>query len=100
MMLAQRLEKCYTGAVYDVLRALGYPHQVLPNSIRPLDPTRSAAGPVYTVSGHRDDSLEAHESLLRWTELLSKAPAGSVVVCQPNDSELAHMGELSAETLR
>ncbi|MDC0936389.1 hypothetical protein OAS39_08885 [Pirellulales bacterium] len=31
---------------------------------------------------------------------MSKAPSGSVVVCQPNDSTLAHMGELSAETLQ
>jgi 4-hydroxy-4-methyl-2-oxoglutarate aldolase len=31
--------------------------------------------------------------------LLGKAPSGSVLVCQPNDSTIAHMGELSAETL-
>jgi regulator of RNase E activity RraA len=30
--------------------------------------------------------------------MLSRAPKGSVVVCQPNDDTLAHMGELSAET--
>ena len=35
-----------------------------------------------------------------WTGLLSKAPGGSVLVCQPNDDTLAHMGELSAETLK
>ena len=32
--------------------------------------------------------------------MLSAAPSGSVVVCQPNDSTIAHMGELSAETLK
>ncbi len=37
--------------------------------------------------------------MLAWTTLLSKAPRDSVVVCQPNDSTLAHMGELSSETL-
>jgi regulator of RNase E activity RraA len=36
---------------------------------------------------------------MSWTGLLSKAPGGSVLVCQPNDSTIAHMGELSAETL-
>jgi 4-hydroxy-4-methyl-2-oxoglutarate aldolase len=99
MMLADHLEQCYTGAVYDVLRAMGYPRQVLPDTIRPLDPTRKLAGPVYTVSGHMDEKLDAHETLLQWTGLLSKAPADAVVICQPNDSTLAYMGELSAETM-
>jgi regulator of RNase E activity RraA len=99
MMLADRLEQCYTGAVYDVLRAMGFPCQVLPDTIRPLDPTRKLAGPVYTVSGHIDERLDAHETLLQWTGLLSKAPTDAVVICQPNDSTLAYMGELSAETM-
>ena len=32
--------------------------------------------------------------------MLSKAPSGAVVMCQPNDGTIAHMGELSAETLK
>ncbi|HEY3231267.1 MAG TPA: RraA family protein [Roseiflexaceae bacterium] len=99
MLLADRLEQCYTGALYDVLRAMGYSCQVLPDTIRPLDPTRKLAGPVYTVSGHMDGRLDAHETLLQWTGLLSKAPSDTVVICQPNDSTLAYMGELSAETM-
>lgn len=86
------------GAVYDTLRARGLPHQVLPDTIRPLDPTRPLAGRIFTVGGHLDSKLDAHTTLLEWTRLLSRAPGGSVVVCQPNDSSLAHMGELSAET--
>ncbi len=31
---------------------------------------------------------------------LSKARPGTVLICQPNDSTVAHMGELSAETLK
>lgn len=93
-----RLEQCYSGAVYDVLRAMGHPDQILPETIRPLDPTRALAGRIFTVSGHLDTSIDAHTTLLEWTRLLSKAPEHSVVVCQPNDSSLAHMGELSAET--
>ena len=38
--------------------------------------------------------------MLSWTEMLSKAPSDSVVICQPNDDTIAHMGELSAETLK
>jgi regulator of RNase E activity RraA len=85
--------------VYDVLRGRSLPAQILPAYIRPLDPKLKVAGPVFTIEGKRDDSLGAHESLLRWCELLSKAPANSVLVCQPNDHALAYMGELSAETL-
>ncbi len=98
--LSNRLEKCYSGAVYDVLRAMGYPNQTLPNTIRPLDIDKKLAGQVFTVSGRYDDTLDPHETLLQWTALLSKAPKGSVVICQPNDDTLSHMGELSSETLQ
>jgi 4-hydroxy-4-methyl-2-oxoglutarate aldolase len=96
--LAERLERCYSGAVYDVLRALGLPDQLLPDTLRPLDPARPLAGKIYTVRGHVDLTIDAHTTLLEWTGLLSRAPSGSVVLCQPNDSTLAHMGELSSET--
>ena len=98
MSLAHRLEKCYSGAVHDVLRARGLRNCTLPHEIRPLDMDRRLAGKVFTVNGHRDDTLDEHETLLQWTGMLSKVPPDSVVVCQPNDHVLAHMGELSAET--
>lgn len=94
----ERLEQCYSGAVYDVLRAMGHPDQILPRTIRPLDPRRPLAGRIFTVSGHADFTVDGHTTLLEWTKMLSRAPKGSVVVCQPNDDTLAHMGELSAET--
>jgi regulator of RNase E activity RraA len=97
--LAERLEGCYSGAVYDVLRAKGYVQQTLPQYLRPLNLQHKLAGPVFTIQGKCDDSLDAHQSLLKWCELLSKAPANTVIVCQPNDHTLAHMGELSSETL-
>jgi regulator of RNase E activity RraA len=85
--------------VYDALRAKGYLRQALPHYIRPLNLRHKLAGPIFTIQGKHDDSLDSHQSLLRWCELLSKAPANTVLVCQPNDHTLAHMGELSAETL-
>lgn len=100
MDLADRLEACYSGAVYDVLRAMGHPNQVLPSTIRPVETERKLAGRVWTVRGHIDEALDDHETLLQWTRLLSRAPAGHVVICQPQDSTLSHMGELSAETLQ
>ncbi|MCA9838734.1 MAG: hypothetical protein KC422_17590 [Trueperaceae bacterium] len=98
--LADRLERCYSGAVYDVLRSMGYPSQVLPPEIRPLEPSYKLAGRVYTVSGYVDQTQTAHDTLLSWTALLSKAPKDSVVICQPNTHKMALMGELSAETLQ
>lgn len=99
MSLAHRLERTYSGAVYDTLRAMGHPDCVLPTTIRPLDPGFALAGRVWTVNGHYDDTLDADTTLMAWTGLLSKAPADHVVMCQPNDSTIAHMGELSGETL-
>lgn len=95
-----RLSQCYSGAVYDVLRAMGYPDQVLPSQIMPLLPGTLLAGPVFTVSGHLEPGADPHETLLAWTGMLSGAPAGHVVICQPNDSTVSHMGELSSETLK
>jgi len=98
--LTERLARCYTGAVHDVLRAMGHDNCVLPHALRPLDPTLKVAGPVWTVSGYIDRTRPAHDTLVGWTTLLSRAPAGHVVVCQPNNHEIALMGELSAETLK
>lgn len=96
---AGRLTACYSGAAHDVLRAKGYLNQSLPHHIRPLNISHKIAGPVFTIEGRRDDTLDGHQSLVRWCELLSKAPSNTVLVCQPNDHTVAHMGELSSETL-
>ncbi len=98
--LTTRLENCYTGAVHDVMRERGHVDFVLPREITPLLSDRKLAGPVYTVNGHMQPSADGHETLLAWTGLLGRAPAGSVVICQPNNHSIALMGELSAETLQ
>tara|TARA_B100001996_G_C18612871_1_gene574473 strand:- start:35 stop:688 length:654 start_codon:yes stop_codon:yes gene_type:complete len=98
--LVQRLEKCYTGAVYDVLRERGNKNTILPNKIKSIDPSKKLAGEIWTCSGEIDETLDKDTTMLSWTEMLSKAPSGSVVICQPNDGTIAHMGELSAETLK
>ena len=94
------LEAAYSGAVYDAMRELGLDDAILPNNIRPLDPTIPLVGRDWTCSGTMVEGITQDESLLSWTGMLSAAPACSVVVCQPNDSTIAHMGELSAETLK
>jgi len=97
--LAERLQLCYTGAIFDVLRNMGYPNQLLPNHLRPLNLQHKVAGPVFTIEGALYKYIDKETSLLNWCEMLSKAPSGHVLICQPHDHALAHMGELSAETL-
>jgi regulator of RNase E activity RraA len=98
--ISERLEACYTGVVHDVMRAMGLSDFVLPPELRPILPELPLAGPAFTIEGKVADGADAHETLLAWTGLLSKAPAGSIWVSQPNDRTVAHMGELSAETLK
>lgn len=98
-MLSNRLGQCYTGAVYDVMRDLGLSDSVLPSEIRALDLETRVAGRLFTMQGRPDPTINAHESLIRWTEFLAEAPAGHVVICQPRDHRRALMGELSAEAL-
>jgi len=33
---------------------MGLPDQILPRTIRPLDPAKARAGRIFTVSGHAD----------------------------------------------
>jgi 4-hydroxy-4-methyl-2-oxoglutarate aldolase len=97
--LTERLGRCYTGAVHDVLRMMGHDNIVLPPEIKAIAPGSRLAGPIWTVSGHIDRTKTRDETLLGWCTLLAKAPSGHVVVCQPNNHEVALMGELSAQTL-
>jgi regulator of RNase E activity RraA len=86
--------------VFDVLRERGIADTVLPKDIRPLDPTRIMAGPVFNMSGSPKSGVSDHDTLRAWTGFLSRAPKGHVVVCAGHDDERALMGELSAETLQ
>lgn len=97
--LTEHLAACYTGAVHDAMRDMGLRNFTLPHYLRPLQPERTLAGPAWTLEGEGDTGADAHATLLEWTGLLSRAPAGHVWVCQPNDRSVALMGELSAETL-
>jgi regulator of RNase E activity RraA len=93
------LRGCYTSVIHDVMRARGLRNFTLPPRIRPLQPEMVLTGPAWTVEGRIDESADPHQTLLAWTGLLSKAPAGHVWTAQPHNQLVAQMGELSAETL-
>lgn len=99
MALSERLLRCYTSAVHDVLRELGHPNCVLPSTLQPLVPGAKIAGQAWTFSGYLDHTADPHKTLYEWTGVLSKVPHGSIPICQPNNSEIALMGELSAQAL-
>lgn len=99
MSLADRLEACQSSVVHDVMRDLGLCIRVLPRTILGLEPWMKVAGPVFTVRGRPDPAIDKHTSLFEWAGVLSKAPAGHVVVCQPQDDRRALFGGLSAEAL-
>jgi 4-hydroxy-4-methyl-2-oxoglutarate aldolase len=98
--LADRLASCHASVIHDVMKDLGVPIRVLPRTIMGLDPSMRCAGPVFTVRGRPDPSLDKHTSLYEWAGLLSRAPAGRVVMVQPQDDTRALFGGLSAEALR
>ncbi|MDA1101107.1 MAG: RraA family protein [Proteobacteria bacterium] len=99
MDLTKRLEKLYASAVYDVMNGMGHSNCVLPPGIKALDAAHRLAGQVETMNGDYSEDKDAGETLLAWATVLSKAPSGKVLICQPNTYEVALMGELSAETL-
>jgi regulator of RNase E activity RraA len=99
MTLADRLQACHSSVVHDVMKDMGLPVRVLPRTILGLEKHMKAAGPVFTIRGRPDPTLDKHTSLYEWAGLLSKVPSGRVVVCQPQDDTRALFGGLSAEAL-
>ena len=82
------------------MKDMGLRLRVLPRTIRGVEKTMKAAGPVFTVRGRPDPTMDKHTSLYEWAGLLSKSPTGHVVVCQPQDDTRALFGGLSAEALQ
>ena len=97
--LTERLSKCYASAIHDVLREKGFRNCVLPPEIQALEKSQKIFGEIFTISGHIDQTLSRHESLLSWSQVLSRVPKEKVLVCQPNTHSVALMGELSARAL-
>ncbi len=98
--LTTRLEQLYASAVYDALRAMRHDNCVLPPGITSLIPGQKLAGEIFTIDGHFEVGQDENETLLQWATVLSKAPPGKVLICQPNTYEIALMGELSSEVLK
>ena len=98
--LADRYREIYTGALSDTLDELGLKGQVLPHDIMPLAPGMRVAGPAFPVEGRSNPTIDPDLGARRLLEMLGAVPAGAVAVYQPYDSTSAHLGELSATSLK
>jgi 4-hydroxy-4-methyl-2-oxoglutarate aldolase len=98
--LADRLAACHASVIHDVMKDMRLAIRVLPRTIVGLAPGMRCAGPVFTVRGRPDTTIDKHTSLMEWARLLSLIPAGRVAIVQPQDDTRALFGGLSAEALR
>lgn len=97
--LISRYKAVYSGAVYDVLEHLGYPHQALANDVKPIDNKWVLAGPAFTIKGIPDST--GNETLrARRIELFSAMKATGVPLIDVRDcsfdEQVAHYGEMNA----
>ena len=98
-MLAARFRALYTGALTDVLDALGLLDQTLPAELRPLTPGMTLAGPAFTIEGRPRAGIAYRDSIVRILDMLGAVPALHVAVYQTHDRSSAHLGELSVASL-
>ena len=53
-----RLSKCYTGVIHDIMRDDGHKNFTLPPSIRPSKDKHVLAGQIFTMEGFVDQTLD------------------------------------------
>lgn len=90
----------YTGAISDILDEMGHPHQVLPSPIQSIQPGQTVVGQALTVFGEPAAGRARDEYFRPFLTMLGAIGPGDVVVIQPNDTSIAHFGELSCETAK
>ena len=73
--LSDRLERCYTAAIHDVMRVHGLTDFVLTYDIRALFPDSKIGGPAFTFRGRTDPAITPHDTYLAWTKLLGSNAA-------------------------
>lgn len=98
--ICERYQRLYGGVVYDVLEALGHPHQVLSHELRPLAPDMRLAAPAFTIKGtmtcERDEEGR-HKRIGMITQM-----SGPCIEVRDRGTpfNVALYGELSATTSR
>ncbi|WP_308798120.1 RraA family protein [Agromyces silvae] len=97
--LIDRYRATYSGAVYDVLDGLGYPHQALATDIKPVDNRWVIAGPAFTMKGipepTGDEKLRSRRIHMFEAMKQTGVPIIDVRDCS-FDTQAAHYGEMNA----
>ncbi|MET0812771.1 MAG: RraA family protein [Microbacterium sp.] len=97
--LIDRYRKTYSGAVYDVLDEMGYPHQALAHELKPVDPRSVIAGPAFTMKGipepTGDERLRSRRIHMFEAMKATGVPIIDVRDCS-FDRQAAHYGEMNA----
>ena len=65
--ISDRLTKCFSSVIHDVMRDAGFKNFVLDPSIKPLKPEYKIGGQVFTIQGSANTSYSHHETLFAWT---------------------------------
>lgn len=95
------LKTAWSGLVYDALLDVAGVDGAVDDAPVPLDPGMVCYGPAFTVFGADVEDATADETLLAWTDMLSRPPPGSVLlVTADTRRQRALMGELSSEALQ
>jgi len=97
--LCDRYGDLYLGAVTDVLDRHGYTDQTLDNRIAPLTTEMTIAGIAYPGVGRPNCNLEYDENIREILRMLGDVPEHSVIAYDTNDTQAAHIGELSVTSL-
>jgi len=88
----------YTGAISDILDEMGLHNQVLPHEIQSISVGQTLAGRALTLLGERTENQDPEVIFVPFLRMLGEVQPGAVLVSQANDSNAAHLGELSSET--
>jgi 4-hydroxy-4-methyl-2-oxoglutarate aldolase len=98
--LCERYRALYMPVVCDTLYGLGLPEQVLPSSLRPLQPEQRMVGLAHTVLGK---AIEPHidwdagiERIRSYLQVFEELASDSVLVSVNPASHVGHFGELTA----
>ena len=98
-MFALMKEKLYTPVVGDILDAMGYRHQFLPQEIRPLREDMKLAGKAMTVL--MIDVFDAQAKPFGYlTEALDQLQENEIYVATGGTRRCAYWGELLTATAR
>lgn len=91
--LCDRFSMVPTAAINDVLRTEGLLSQVLPPTLRGLDPSMRLAGAAFTIKGSK--SLKLDNEMTERAAMLEAIPADSICVWDTSgDDESAQWGEV------